>query len=109
MDYPWADEDYASTGIADLVDYFELGTYRPRVYGPDDPESMEYDLARARRLAGPDNIIYGSFSSGCDIYEAFRFLYANADGVSFFPVDALRKDPSLWEVFRKAITDSKEP
>lgn len=47
MDYPWADEDYASTGIA--------------------------------------------------------------DGVSFFPVDALRKDPSLWEVFRKAITDSKEP
>ncbi len=109
MDYPWADEDYASTGIADLVDYFELGTYRPRVYGPEDPESMEYDLARARSLAGPDNIIYGSFSSGCDIYEAFRFLYANADGVSFFPVDALRKDPSLWEVFRKAITDSKEP
>ena len=72
-------------------------------------ESMEYDLTRARRLAGGSNIIYGSFSSGCDIYEAFRFLYSNADGVSFFPVDDLRKDPSLWSLFRQAISDSKEP
>ena len=107
MDYPWAADDYASTGIADLVDYFELGTYRPRVHGPEDPESMEFDLARARRLVGPDNIVYGSFSAGCDIPEAFRFLYENADGFSFFPVDALRKDPSLWELFRAVIADSQ--
>ena len=69
---------------------------------------MEFDLARARRLVGPDNVVYGSFSSGCDIVQAFPFLYANADGVSFFPVDALRKDPSIWDLFHELIAESKE-
>ena len=46
--------------------------------------------------------------TGCDIAQAFPFLYANADGVSFFPVDALRKDPSLWELFHELIAESKE-
>ena len=55
---------------------------------------------------GPRNIVYGSFSTGCDIPEAFEFLYENADGVSFFPVDALGKDPALWEVFHEAITNA---
>ena len=70
---------------------------------------MEFDLARARRLVGPDNIVYGSISAGCPIEEAFEFLYENADGFSFFPVDALRKDPSLWNVFHEAIQKANTP
>ena len=48
-------------------------------------------------------------NDGEQVMSATLYTELDADGVSFFPVDALRKDPSLWEVFRKAITDSKEP
>lgn len=62
--YWWATPAYDRTGFADQLDIFQLGSYLPHVFGPDDSSSVEYAIARAKRLIDNRCTLYGTIS--CD-------------------------------------------
>jgi len=59
-DYSWASANYKKSGFANLLDNFYCGTYLNDIYGLNNDESIEYGLAKAKRVIGNDCNIYGS-------------------------------------------------
>lgn len=99
---------YEETGFGDCLDVFELGAYLQHVLGPDDPESMEYAIARGKALNAGSCRFVGSFAEDAeDLREAFRLMYRETDGVSFFSLDACYKEPDLYATIKDAIRYAK--
>ena len=100
---------YEKTGFADCLDIFEMGAYLQHVLGADDPESMEYAVARGKALNAGACRFVGSFAADAeDMREAFSLMYRQTDGISFFAIDACWKDPGLYERLKDAIRYAKE-
>lgn len=57
---PWASEDYNKSGFAGLLDTFITGTYLEKVWGMDDPESIEYGLYRSNKDVAGACSVHGS-------------------------------------------------
>lgn len=107
----WATENYTKTGFADQLDIFMVGAYLPTVHGPDDPESIEFALARAKRLIGDDAQVYGSIyalsnrSNMADAVE--QTLYDTAGLMVFDIVQVIQYD--LWDEIAEGISRAEAP
>ena len=105
----FATPDYTKTGMADLLDVYEMGAYLPKAYGKDDPESMEYALERGKQLVNGACTFYGSFAGEAEnLRDAFELMYRCTDGIAFFCIDVCYKDPSKYAEIKDAIKYAKE-
>lgn len=85
----WATPTYNRTGFADLLDVFITGTYLEKVWGMDDPESIEYGLARSLKDVDGDCAVYGSLyaQNHVDQFEDAVYLcLSRTDGVMVFDI-----------------------
>lgn len=105
--YPWASENYKKTGFAGYLDHFMNGAYLEKVYGKDDPESIEYAYAKGREILGGKTVMLGSiYALAHDIMEDATYVsLTQADGLVVFDiVQVIQYD--LWDVFKRAIEKS---
>ena len=100
----WATPEYGKTGFADLLDVFITGTYLERVWGMDDPESIEYGIARTFRDIDGDCTVYGSIYAlnWKDFEDAVYVSLSRTSGLMVFDiVQVIEYD--LWDEIRRGI------
>lgn len=88
FEYYWASPEYYKTGFAELLDIFLLGTYLDIVYGKDEPESIEYGIARAKRIIKNGCTIYGTIdaSKKKDVGDAATVCLEQTEGLMVFDI-----------------------
>ena len=99
--YWWATPDYYKTGFADKLDIFQLGSYLPTVNGPDNPESVEYAINRAKSLIGDDCTLYGTIScdqQSFDLESAVYLCLKETAGVMVFELSHIERTKKWNEV-----------
>ena len=106
LDYPeWGSQAYNETGFAPYLDNFLLGTYLEHIYGKDDPESIEYGIARAKKLIQGDCRVFGTIyalNHKNNIADAVKICLTDSEGLMVFDiVQVIGMD--LWEDIRKGI------
>lgn len=101
----WAAPTYGKTGFADQLDVFITGTYLERVRGMEDPESIEYGLARSAEDVDGDCAVYGSLYAQNhleEFEEAVWLCLDRTEGVMVFDiVQVIEND--LWDAIRRGI------
>lgn len=101
----WASEGYKSTGFAEHLDIFLLGTYLENIYGMDDPESIEFGIDRAKRVIDGDCRVYGTIyalNHEHNIEDAVYICLAQSEGLMVFDIiQVIEFD--LWDDIRKGI------
>lgn len=101
----WATPDYGKTGFADLLDVFMTGTYLERIWGADDPESIEYGINRSIRDIDGACTLYGSLyalNGGDDFDDAVYLSLSRTEGLMVFDmVQVVEKN--LWDKIKKGI------
>lgn len=103
--YEWCDEEYDRAGFAAHLDSFMLGAYLDRIYGPDDPESIEFATARARRAIMGDCRLYGTIYAPLhktNIADAVYVCLRDTEGLMVFDIcQVIEFD--LWDDIRSGI------
>jgi len=110
-EYPeWASASYKNTGFAEHLDAFIIGTYLETVYGLDEPESIEYGLARGRRLLNGDCKMYGSIyaQNRENVEDAAYLCLTNSDGLMVFDIVQVIQY-NLWDNLKRAIDKYELP
>ncbi len=100
----WASPGYKNAGFAEHLDLFMIGAYLPYVYGPTNPESIEYALARGKNIIDGECKMVGSISSmNYDTMEEAAYLCLKESGglVVFDIVYVIQFN--LWDDFQRAI------
>jgi len=85
----WCSNNYNRTGFADQLDTFLLGTYLPRVYGPEDGESIEFGINRAERMLLNACTYYGTIEcsqKNFDVEEACYYCLKRTAGLMVFDI-----------------------
>ena len=85
----WATENYKNAGFAEHLDAFQIGTYLTKIYGKNDPESIEYGLARGKRLLNGDTKLYGSIyalNHKDKIEDAVSLCLKDSEGLMVFDI-----------------------
>lgn len=106
----WATPTYGQTGFADLLDVFITGTYLERVRGMDDPESIEYGLARSLKDVDGDCALYGSLYARNHLSEFEDAVYlclSRTEGVMVFDIVQVIEN-NLWEPIRRGIDRAEQ-
>lgn len=101
----WATPEYKHTGFAPLLDVFITGTYLERVWGINDPESIEYGLARSLRDVDGDCAVYGSLYAQNHLPEFEDAVYlclSRTGGVMVFDIIQVIEN-NLWDAIRRGI------
>ena len=100
----WATPTYNKTGFADLLDTFITGTYLERVWGMDDPESIEYGIARTLRDIDGDCTVYGSLyaQNWHDFEDAVYLSLSRTEGLMVFDIVQVIGN-SLWDEIKAGI------
>lgn len=107
--YWWATPDYYKTGFADHLDIFQLGAYLSTVYGPNDVNSVEYAINRAKRIIGDDCTLYGTIacSDGAfDLDEAVYLCYTQTSGVMVFELSHIIRN-DMWDQVKAGVERAK--
>ena len=105
----WATPGYKEAGFADLLDVFITGTYLERVWGADDPESIEFGLNRSLRDVQGDCTVYGSLyaKNHLDQFDDAVYLcLQKTKGVMVFDIIQVI-DNNLWDAIRRVSTAPK--
>ncbi|MCI5717614.1 MAG: family 10 glycosylhydrolase [Alistipes sp.] len=101
----WCNTEYDSTGFAAHLDSFMLGSYLEKIYGPDDPESIEFAAARARRAIMGDCRLYGTIYAPLhktNIADAVYVCLRDTEGLMVFDIcQVIEFD--LWDDIRSGI------
>lgn len=103
--YWWATQEYDRTGFADRLDIFQLGSYLSRVFGPDDNESVEYAIARAKRLLDGACTLYGTISCDqptFDLESAVYLCLRETAGVMVFELSHIINNDK-WDAVQAGI------
>lgn len=102
---PWCSATYHTTGFADQLDTFLLGTYLPRVYGPNDGESIEFGINRAHRMILNACTYYATVDCSqrdFDIEEACYYCLKRTAGLMVFDiVHVINND--MWAAIKRGI------
>lgn len=102
---PWCSTTYHTTGFADQLDTFLLGTYLPRVYGPNDGESIEFGINRAHRMILNACTYYATVDCSqrdFDIEEASYYCLKRTAGLMVFDiVHVINND--MWAAIKRGI------
>ena len=105
LNYPWGSKAYNESGFAPYLDTFLCGTYLERIYGMDDPESIEYGIARARRLVGNDCKVFGTIyalNHKTNIADAVSLCLEKSEGLMIFDIVQVI-EMNLWDDIQKGI------
>lgn len=109
IEYSWASDNYKNAGFAEHLDGLMIGTYLEKVYGISDPESIEYGLARGKRLLKGECKMYGSVyaNNWKNIEDAAYVCLTQSDGLMVFDiVQVIRYN--LWDELKRAINNAKK-
>lgn len=104
-EYAWASEDYYKTGYAGLLDVFLLGTYLDVVWGMDNNESMEYGIARGKRLIAGDCLMYGTMQGTMkreNLADAAYICLKETGGLMVFDIVHII-ERNAWSELKKGI------
>lgn len=87
-EYPWASPAYNQAGFAEQLDVFMNGTYLEKTYGMNDPESIEFGLARGRRIINGACKMYGSLYAlnHSDIEDQVYVCLTQSEGLVMFDI-----------------------
>ena len=102
--YPWVSKNYKNTGFAEHLDRFMNGAYLEKVYGLDDPESIEFAYEKGKQLIGGENSMVGSiYAKEHNIMEDAAYVsLEQTDGLVVFDIlQVIQYD--LWDEFKRAI------
>lgn len=105
LSYPWGSKAYNETGFAPYLDTFLCGTYLERIYGVNDPESIEYGISRAQRLIGHECTVFGSvyaLNHQKNIADAVSLCLEKSDGLMVFDIVQVI-EMNLWDGIKKGI------
>jgi len=103
----FANADYAKYGFAGLLDIFQSGAYLEIIWGLDEPESIEAQLANSMRVVQGDCKLYGSVYAANQktnetMSDAVFICLRDTDGLSVFDiVQVIHFD--LWEGIKDGI------
>ncbi|MDR0939362.1 MAG: family 10 glycosylhydrolase [Mediterranea sp.] len=89
LSYPWGSEAYRQAGFAPYLDRFLDGTYLHRLYGMDDPESIEYGIDHARKVIAGDCQVIGTLAAPnhrANLAEAIKLCLDKSGGVMVFDI-----------------------
>lgn len=103
----FANEDYSKYGFADLLDIFQSGAYLEIIWGKDEPESIEAQLANSMRVVKNDCKLYGSIYAANQnttetISNAVYICLRDTDGLSVFDIVQVIQF-NLWDGIRDGI------
>jgi len=107
-DYPdFANKDYSKYGFADLLDIFQSGAYLEIVWGLDEPESIEAQLANSMRVVKNACKLYGSIyaanqKTAKDMSDAVFISLRDTDGLSIFDIVQVIQY-NLWDGIKEGI------
>jgi uncharacterized lipoprotein YddW (UPF0748 family) len=113
QDYPhFANEDYSKYGFADLLDIFQSGAYLEIIWGPDEPESIEAQLANSMRIVMGDCKMYGSIYADNQrtnetMSDAVFICLRDTDGLSLFDIVQVIQY-NLWDGIKDGIRRADE-
>lgn len=85
----WASDSYKEAGFAEHLDAFQLGTYLEKIYGKNDPESIEYGIEKGKRLIDEDTKMYASIyalNHKENIEDAVYVCLRDSDGLMVFDI-----------------------
>jgi len=108
----FANEDYSKYGFADLLDIFQSGAYLEIIWGLDEPESIEAQLANSMRVVKGDCKLYGSVYAANQktaetMSDAVFICLRDTDGLSVFDISqVIRFD--LWDGIKDGIRRASE-
>lgn len=102
--YSWASPHYKDMGFAEYLDVFMNGAYLRKVYGKDDPESMEYAFSNGRKIVGDQIVMLGSIYALLPelMGDAAYLALTQTDGLVVFDIMQVIRH-NLWDVFKQAI------
>ena len=108
----YANEDYSKYGFADLLDIFQSGAYLEIIWGLNEPESIEAQLANSMRVVKNDCKLYGSVYAANqrttkDISDAVYICLRDTDGLSVFDIVQVIQF-NLWEGIKDGIRRASE-
>lgn len=106
----WASENYKDAGFAEHLDAFQVGTYLTTIYGKNDPESIEFGLARAKKLLAGDTKLYGSvyaLNHKDNIEDAVYVCLKNSEGLMVFDIVQVIQFKQ-WSAIKKGIMRAAE-
>lgn len=103
-EYPWASKNYKNTGFAEHLDRYMNGAYLERVYGLDDPESIEFAYEKGKRIIDGKTSMLGSiYALEHSIMEDAAYVsLEQTDGLVVFDIVQVIKY-NLWDDFKRAI------
>ena len=102
-----ANENYKNYGFADLLDIFQSGAYLEKIWGLDEPESIEAQLANTMRIVQGDCKVYGSIYAENqrtfqEMSDAAFVALRDTDGLNVFDiVQVITYD--LWDGIKDGI------
>lgn len=107
--YSWATPHYKDMGFAKYLDAFMNGAYLEKVYGKDDPESMEYAFAKGREIVGNETVMLGSiYALHAGLMEDATYVaLTQTDGLVVFDIVQVIQY-NLWGVFKRAIEKAEK-
>ena len=104
----WASDNYKKSGFAEHLDAFQIGTYLNKIYGMDEPESIEYGIARGKKLIADATKVYGTIyalNHKKNISEAIDVCLRQSEGLMVFDiVQVIELD--LWNDIEEGISKS---
>lgn len=103
--HTWASPNYKSTGFAEHLDAFQIGTYLNNIYGKDDPESIEYGLAKGKELLKGDTKMYGTIyalNHKKNIEDAVSLCLRDSDGLMVFDIVQVIEF-NQWDAIKRGI------
>lgn len=101
----WATPTYYKSAFGHLLDTFITGTYLERVWGADDPESIEFGLNRSNRDIAGACSVYGSLYAQNHIDEFSDAVYLCLDRTEGLMVFDLVQviEHNLWGAIKEGI------
>jgi len=108
-DYSWATPDYKKTGFAEQLDVFMNGVYLEKAYGMDDPESIEYGLAKGKQLINGACAMYGSIYANnyAHIEDDIQLCLTQSEGLVLFDIVQVI-DHNLWGRLKDGIDKAEK-
>jgi uncharacterized lipoprotein YddW (UPF0748 family) len=109
----FANKDYSKYGFADLLDIFQSGAYLEIIWGLNEPESIEAQLANSMRVVKNDCKLYGSVyaanqKTAKDISDAVFLCLRDTDGLSVFDIVQVIHF-NLWDGIKDGIRRASKP
>lgn len=103
-EHSWASPAYSQTGFAEELDVFMNGAYLEKTYGMNDPVSIEFGLARGKRIINGACKMYGSLYAlnHSDIEDQVYVCLTQSEGLVMFDVVQVIEF-NLWDRLKAGI------